>query len=117
WGSGSVETNLGRVAVRRLLDADEEGALDRPFHARTPAPMSGVGAWLEDALDTARVQRLLLGLVLATPPPYAGSSDGSFTSPIPAAYRLLKPFFSTDEQLRRAGIIAEDTILTLPLQM
>jgi CRISPR-associated protein Csx17 len=118
WGHRSLEENLHLVLERRLLAAEEMDLSDLPLDAWTPAPLSAVAAWLEGQLDTDRIQALLPGLTLTRSPhnldssPFAGSRP-----PVPAAFRVLKPFFCTHGQLVRTGILDRDGRVPLTKEM
>lgn len=116
WGQGSVETNLAAALKRRLLDADRSDLDDRPLAFRRTASLPQVAAWLADELDTARLDALLPGLMLVDIPAGRVGVDLS-PRPLPAAYRLLKPFFTTDYQLHRAGLLPSDRRLSIPPDM
>lgn len=111
WGWTSLESNLIATWERRLLEAERLQLEDKPFdfdHASTP---DSVAAWLGNAIDHSRLASLLPGLALARIP-FAGLPGGVKEGPpLPAAYRLLKPFFCTDAQLRRAQLLAADGCL------
>lgn len=119
WGPGLLETNLRHVLERRLLEAQRSGSTDRPFAAWVTAPVENVGSWLEDRIDTRRVGELLSGLTLARIAREHGAwgHPGAEGRPLPGAYRLLKPFFCTNAQLRRSGVLEGDASLPLPREL
>lgn len=117
WGPGSLDENLGSILQRRVLEADVLQLIDKPFASTVDVSMHAVAGWLHDELDRRKVARLLPGLSLATVP--AGRmrvrrGEAGATWLLPMAYVLLKPLFCTNEQLRRAGVIARDSSLPLP---
>jgi CRISPR-associated protein Csx17 len=67
-------------------------------------------------VDSRRLIALVPGLMLVRVP---GGTDTRKTreNPLPAIYRVLKPFVSTDTQLVRAGLIPRDTRLYLPAEL
>ncbi len=113
WGQGTVEANLIATFQRRLLQAEQTSLDDKPLAAAHKASLAQVADWLAGALDTQRLAALLPGLMLVRIPGggKAGSERGT---PLPAAYRLLKPFFCTDAQLRRSRILPPDSHLAIP---
>ncbi len=116
WGPGSLEANLARTVSRRLLAARRLELKDKPFDSIRVAPVAAVAGWLADTLDSARISALLPGLSLVR------LDRGDFRSmprlhPLPVAYRLLKPFFCTDAQLRRAGLLQAEASLELPSEL
>lgn len=118
WGHRSLEENLQLVLERRLLAAEEMDLADLPLAAWTPAPLSAAIAWLEGQLDTGRIQALLPGLTLTRSPRGLDSTPVSGSRPpVPAAFRVLKPFFCTHDQLVRTGILDRDSKLTLTTEM
>jgi CRISPR-associated protein Csx17 len=116
WRRGSLVENLAAVVRRRLLDAEALGLTDKPFMARTTAPLAAVSSWLNGDVDTRRIAELLPGLSLVRRFPRLPGST-TLPWPIPVTYALFKPFFSTDAQLRRIGLIPNDSSLPLPAEM
>lgn len=109
WTEGSLEDNLIRVIGRRLLEAERMDLADRPFHAWRPTSGDALAAWLHGLVDTRRTRDLLQGLVLARIPARRSRERDIHEDalPVPAAYGMLKPFFATDAQLGRAGLLPE----------
>ncbi|MCG5540854.1 MULTISPECIES: type I-G CRISPR-associated protein Cas8g1/Csx17 [unclassified Halorhodospira] len=112
WAVGaSLADNLAATLHRRLLEAHQGELADKPLRGSRTAPLADVAAWLSGDLDEQRLAELLLGLMLVRIPP--GPPRAQREAPLPAAYRLLKPLFCTDEQLRRAGVLPPDRALPL----
>lgn len=113
WGHGRLEQNLAAMLQRRLLQAQGEEFDDKPLHALRTAGMTTVAAWLNGGLDEQRIASLLPGLMLVRLPSGHGDRRRR-VDPLPAAYRVLKPFFCTDRQLRRSGLLPSERRLPLP---
>ncbi len=116
WGVGSVEDNLLTTLHQRLLEAERRELDDKPLYSMRTAAIGDVAAWLAGNLDGRRIASLLPGLALIRVPPDAGSR-AERTEPLPAAYRLLKPFFCTNDQLHRAGLIEASRTLPIPVEL
>lgn len=104
WGSASLESNLIDTLQWRLLEADRLQLPDKPFDFDCAASLASIAAWLESSIDDARLAAFIPGLMLVRVP-YLGAGTHTRGVPLPAAYRLLKPFFCTDAQLRRAKLL------------
>lgn len=116
WGHGCLEDNLTNTLQRRLLIAEQQDLPDKPFHSWRNAPLDAIAAWLDFGLDDRRIAALFSGLVLVRMPP--GSTPSSERNrALPAAYRVLKPFFCTDEQLESAELIESGAHLPIPAEM
>jgi len=102
--NGDLAGNLAATLHRRLLVAERAELPDKPLRAGRGAGLADVADWLAGGIDEARLAALLPGLMLVRLPA-GGSSSGAREAPLLAAYRLLKPLFATDEQLRRAGLL------------
>ena len=105
WGPGGLENNLVGTLQRRLLDAARRQLADKPFEFSRAASLGAVAAWLGGELDTARLAALMPGLMLVRIPYSDANRTVGTDVPLPAAYRLLKPFFCTDAQLRRKKLL------------
>lgn len=106
WSERSLEMNLIAVLHRRLIDA-HGGYADKPLAHAVSAPVASVSAWLAGEVDSQRIADLLPGLALLrfrrrVKIEWQGIEE---PPPLPAAYRILKPLFCTDAQLRRAGML------------
>jgi CRISPR-associated protein Csx17 len=116
WGHGSLEDNLLTTLQRRLLFAQQQDLPDKPFYSARNAPLAAIAAWLEGSLDHGRIASLLPGLTLVRIPSGLVRGDERMSA-LPAAYRLLKPFFCTDEQLQAAGLIETGRQLPIPAEL
>lgn len=116
WGAGDAEPNLIATLQRRLLDAERLDLDDKPLAPSRTASLAQVAAWLAGEVDTTTLTELLPGLML-TRIPSGRVGDDLPPLPLPAAYRLLKPFFATNGQLRRAGLLPADQHLPIPADM
>ncbi len=116
WGLGTLEANLIAALRRRLLDADRGALDDKPLHPVRMAALADVSAWLAGELDHERLAALIPGLMLVRIP--RGAEVGTERDiPLPAAYRVLKPFFCTDKQLHDSGLLSADRSLPIPSQL
>ncbi|MCS4505188.1 type I-U CRISPR-associated protein Csx17 [Arhodomonas aquaeolei] len=117
WHAGArIEDNLAGVLARGLLETTRGGFPDKPLYSPRTAPLDDVADWLNGNLDDRRLARLLPGLALVDIPKGYGHST-TRSLPLPAAYRLLKPLFCTDEQLLRTEKIPAETHLPLPREI
>jgi len=130
WGEGDFIGNLYRVIARRHLEATrarkkdrakaETGAEDagtatpsgHPFERRFGVSSGDIAAFLEGNLDEVRLSKLFLGLVHARIP-YHLISHGEIAT-LPAAYAVLKTFFSPVAEIARH--LPEEKSLTLPAE-
>lgn len=121
WRLGSLSGSLSATTQRRLLEIEKMGLADKPWYAPRTAPLWAVADWLMGSVDEHRVARLLPGLMLAMIPSTGvrrtDNRVGSERAPLPAAYRLIKPFFCTDSQLRDAGLLTDKESLSVPGRM
>lgn len=112
WVAGaSVPDNLGATLHRRLLEAAAGELPDKPLQPSRTAPLGDVAAWLAGDLDEQHLAALLPGLMLVRIPP--GPPRMQREAPLPAAYRLLKPLFCTNQQLHHAGVLPPERTLAL----
>lgn len=116
WGHGRLEDNLLTTLQRRLLFAEQLNLPDKPFYSARTAPLAAIATWLEGNLDNSRIASLLPGLMLIRIPPGPVTIDERMSA-LPAAYRMLKPFFCTDEQLQATGLIEADRQLPIPAEL
>jgi CRISPR-associated protein Csx17 len=103
WTNGPPTMNLAAIIKRRLIDASRHDLYSKPFAAARGAALSDISAFLHAETDDQRIADLLSALVLCEPGPAAPTRLDAEAPPIAAAYRLLKPFFSTDNDLQRHG--------------
>ncbi|MEJ2082500.1 MAG: type I-U CRISPR-associated protein Csx17, partial [Acidobacteriota bacterium] len=113
WGPGTLDENLLRTLRQRLLDAERLQTGEKPLYSGRTAPLAAVADWLAGHRDDSRIGRLLPGLMLVRQQPNVGERVER-TAPLPAAYRLLKPFFCTETQLKRIGLLPPDGTLPIP---
>lgn len=116
WGNGTLEANLVAIVRRRLQEAQRLELKDKPFEFFRAAPVAAVAAWLADDLDTRRISALVPGLTLVRLDSAAVQPTGR-ALPLPAAYRILKPFFCTDRQLHRVRLLDPEARLPLSLEL
>lgn len=113
WHAGGAATaNLAATLHRRLIQAERAELPDKPLRGARLAPLADVARWLAGGLDEQRLAALLPGLMLVRGG--GGVRPAGREAPLPIAYRLLKPLFSTDEQLRRTGLLLPEASLPLP---
>ncbi len=114
WHQGRLVDNLVAVVRRRLVEAARRDDLPaKPFSGRPAAELGAIAAFLARETDDKRIARLLCGLSLVGGRPrYLPSVEPEPT--LPAAYRVLKPLFASDIQLRGTTILAEHESLPLP---
>ena len=77
---------------------------DGPWRSWRTAPVNAVAAWLAEDVDEPRIADLLAGLVLARIPIDPHQPERSDFR-IPPAWAVLKPLFTTREQLERVGVL------------
>lgn len=116
WGMGGLNENLFRVLSRRLLEARRMELADRPLFGWSTAPLGAVAAWIAGQVDVGKIARLVPGLCLARIP-VTPADPMAVRWPPPAAYGILKPLFTNDEQLRRAGVLREGLGMPLPSEI
>lgn len=114
WHHGHLVDNVVTVVRRRLVEAARRDELPtKLFSGRPAAGLGAIAAFLAHETDDARIARLLCGLSLVDGRlPYLPGVEPE--PPLPAAYRVLKPLFAPDAQLRRIGLLAEHESLPLP---
>ncbi len=115
WGGGSLHKNLAALLRRRLLDGKALGLDDKPLASAAAAPLAAVAAWLRGEVRASDVASLVPALALCRIPRLDGVAGP--VAPVPLAFVLLKPAFTTDAQLRRIGWIDEDRSLPLRAQL
>ena len=117
WIDGAVTINLAEVIKRRLIDASHNDLDRKPFAASRGARLGDISRFLANQTDDARITDLLAALVLCDPAGSNAPRNTPDTPPIPAAYRLLKPFFSTDHDLQKNGPLPSGSHLRTPLAL
>jgi CRISPR-associated protein Csx17 len=116
--SGNLTSSLFSILERRLVETARHNNKDNPLSGWPPADKAAVAAFLAGETNDRFVFELLSGLVRtqmpSTPLPTRQiNQDGIF----PAAFRLLKPLFTTNRQLQKANLLASDQHLPLPLSL
>lgn len=117
WGKGDPVRNLARVVERRVLEASRpESQSHEPFAAylKVAAEPRAVADFLAGRTDDARLAALLHGLIWAELPEQGLPALPAEVVPLPAAYPILKPFFTPASALSHAGRLPEDARLPLP---
>ena len=114
WGRGGLVANLIATLRARMLDASRGKMAGEPFGYGYAATLDDVAAFLDGRTDDARIERLLLGLVLAKPP--VKIEQARSVAALPAAYLALKPFFMPD-RLLRGSLLPDDAHLPLPAEI
>lgn len=113
WGRGSLVASLGELLQRQIYESAHSD--ESLFQHKAAARGSDVAAFLAGACDDTRIAQLLPGLVLAPVSEQARSLTDD-ESALPAAFAVLKPFFTPNFLLHRLGFFSgdPDTRLTLP---
>ncbi len=114
WGRGGLVANLIAALRARMLDGSRGKAAGKPFGYGYGAMLDDVAAFLDGRTDEARIERLLMGLVLAEPSPELNSPPGD--AALPTAYMAIKPFFMPD-RLLRGSLLPDDAHLPLPAEI
>lgn len=117
WHNGTLTSNLSAIIDRRLIDANRRSLPDKPFAASQGARLNDLSRFLAEQTDDTRIADLLAALVLCEPTRTSPPASDSDAPPLPAAYRLLKPFFSTDYELQRSGLLPKGSRLPTPLAL
>lgn len=63
WRGADLATDLASVALRRAMEGRRAGAAALPLHGRAYASAGDVSAFLDGALDDARIARLARGMM------------------------------------------------------
>ncbi len=114
WGEGDLATNLIRVLDRRLLESDRLGLADKPFAFTAGAYAADVAAFLARETDDRQIAELLAGLALVRMPRHLPAAlHGPEATALPAAYAVLKPFFTPDSLLRYLKALPPENRLPL----
>ncbi|WP_419948234.1 type I-U CRISPR-associated protein Csx17 [Candidatus Palauibacter sp.] len=116
WGHGRLVANMIAVLERRLLESSIRGLMDKPLESASFARLSDVAAFLSGEFDDARCSTLLAGMVWAQPvwPSRERAERDAAESSVPFAYAALKPIFSSDAALARAGVIPGGATMPIP---
>lgn len=102
WSDGSILANIARMAQRRLLDADELGLVEAPFKATMGLPISIAVRWIEAPNWDQRIATLVRGLALVAGAKPKRRWESAVGVPFPAAFPLLKPYFTPAAMLNEA---------------
>ena len=116
WGHGGLVASMVAVLERRLVESSIRGLGDKPLDSANFARLSDVAAFLSGDFDDARCSALLAGMVWAHPvwlPGEKAESMATGTS-VPFAYAALKPIFSSDAAVARAGAIPVGGTIPIP---
>lgn len=112
WSERNLPGNLGQVIDRRRLEVLREGDENSAsFQFRAGVDSGDVAAWLAGEVDEGRLASLLLGLVHTRIPEHFPSHNEKAT--LPAAYSVLKPFFTPTILLVYLRLLSPDRTLTL----
>jgi CRISPR-associated protein Csx17 len=106
WSSANLSANLVAILERRLMDGDRNGCSKLPLASWRSTSLDAVSAFLAGAVDDARVEDLLWGLLLVDhgrPHPIQPSRPPADAPPLPRAYALLKLLFLPDPLATKAG--------------
>jgi CRISPR-associated protein Csx17 len=118
--------NLVRIAGRRMMDAQRQVGAPEPFDspAWLGAGRTDVHAFLSNQTDDARIASLLQGLVwvrlpeaLPQPQSRAGAPNGGRPAPMPVAYSMIKPFFTSASLLRYLDRLPAEGRWVLPQEI
>lgn len=116
WRGGELVRNLLRVLDRRSLDAQRNGAEDKPLYGHPPADLPAVMAFLRGETDDGRIAGLLAGLVNADLPRHLPEREMVADHP-PAVFNLMKPLFTSDAILQKLGMLPANGHLPLPREI
>lgn len=117
WGEGSFERNMVALLRSRMLAAERLQSQDKPFAFRFGADSADIADFLSTTTDDRRIGDLAQGLALVNDFPRHLGENFRETSVLPAAYRVLKPFFVEDHVLRKIGFLPEDLKLPQPPEL
>lgn len=112
WSEGNFASNMGNVIARRRLDGERSGDDGSPFQYATGVMGADVAMCLAGLVDDARLTGLFLGLVNARIPKHLGSHGE--TAVLPAAYSVLKPFFTPTGLLVHFDMLPPERLMSLP---
>ncbi|HXF54796.1 MAG TPA: type I-U CRISPR-associated protein Csx17 [Hyphomicrobiaceae bacterium] len=116
WGQGGIERNLAALLHRRRIEAMGMGAEGELLHSRTGAALDDVHRFLSGDTDDRRIAELMHGLACVNLEGWRLRFDSSRTD-MPAAYSLLKPFFTAESLLKAIGWLPPDRSLRLPAEI
>lgn len=116
WGPGALERNLAEVLRRRRLESLRIGGDGEELRSHVGATLDAVTQLLVNTTDDRRIAELAHGLAcvrlrgLAQPPSAAPFS-------LPAAYAVLKPFFTPDSLLHELDWLPTEKTGRLPAEI
>jgi CRISPR-associated protein Csx17 len=113
WSGGALADNIAALLDCRLLITAKHEHSDELLTGMPKTSLGSISEFLTGSLDERRIIRLMTGMALVWNMPswLPGTPD---SSPLPAAYRVLKPLFVPNEQLRRIGALPEGLNLPFP---
>lgn len=115
WGHGGLMANMIAVLERRLVEVPIRGLTDKPLAGACSARLSDVVSFLSGDFNDARCSALLAGMVWARPARFPSrDADGMPKTAPPFAYAALKPIFSPDSALVRAGALSGEGAMPVP---
>ena len=119
WGAGGLVANMIAVLERRLIEVPIRGLTDKPLAGASFARLSDIVAFLlNEDFDDTRCSALLAGMVWAQPTGLAKTTgmarESAERHSVPFAYAVLKPLFSTDAALVKAGAIPSGATMPIP---
>jgi CRISPR-associated protein Csx17 len=116
WGQGGIERNLAALFHRRRIEAIRMGAEGKLLHSRTGAALDDVHRFLSCEIDDRRIAELMHGLACVNLEGWQSRFDSPRTE-MPAAYSLLKPFFTAESLLKTIDWLPPDRSLRLPAEI
>lgn len=118
WNSGPIARNLASMLHRRQFAAVAGGAEGELLRGRCGAGLADIVDFLDGRTDDRRIAELAAGLACVGKMPVLRPSGERRAWAPPAAYALLKPFFTPESTLRRLdGWLSEDRQLRLSAEI
>lgn len=116
WSHTGLIANMVAVLDRRLVEASIRGLGDKPLSSASFVRLSDVAPFLTGEFDDGRCAALLAGMVWAQPVWLRSEEKQPVERQIalPFAYAAVKPIFSTNEALIRAGAIPSNGSMPVP---
>ncbi len=113
--TGDLKSGLITVLERRLIEQAARGFEDKPFYATTHVNWADVSAFLSPGFNHALCVRLLSGLIWAHPTSYLELNTENLGQPTPPfPYAVLKPLFTPDKTLEKAGVLPTNGRMPIP---
>ncbi|MCY3819214.1 MAG: type I-U CRISPR-associated protein Csx17 [Gammaproteobacteria bacterium] len=113
WGRGSLVPNMIAVLERRIIDASTRGLDDKPLSGAIPARLEDVTPFIHGDFDDVRCASLVAGLIWAQSA-YLDMDAGDLMDPVPFPYAALKPVLTSNQTLRRIGVLSEAARMPIP---